>query len=165
MPKWSWDALAWTFVEGALPIIGVSLLFLGMGLSGAFSAEEKKFADAWSKFKWRFAFDPIGWVYGSTLLAVHVFKEGRDAHAVLAYLCLILAGIAVFLLAQALNHRKERPTYDAPTRMQVFAVLMVVVVLVASYVVRADGGEKGKGGGPNSTAGSGVQGRTDRGAP
>jgi peptidoglycan/LPS O-acetylase OafA/YrhL len=134
MLKWD-DAAKWLIIEGLIPLFGAGVLFLVLGVFLYVATQDKsRFSYTWSGF-----FDPLGWLYGATILAVQagVKSSHSPENLTLTFLCFAAGAICLLLLVAAMFLRGGNKTYDPPVTLKVVTVLFVIVILAAGYNVNA----------------------------
>jgi FtsH-binding integral membrane protein len=146
-------ALLWLLREGALPLLGASIVYLVVraGFRAAYNNPKG------GKFKWSWepAFDPVGWLYGAGLLAVQLGVASYPASPTLAVVFYGATGVCLVLLFASMHYRGEDQSWTPSPLLKFLALFMVVVVLGVGYFSKrgaADGGQEGAGTGASPAA-------------
>jgi len=142
MHIWNLAAVKWLLSEGLLPLLGAAALFLLWGLVRLLAADRHKPFH----YSWKEALDPLGWLYGASILAIQsgarASSSGNESLSLGLYLC---AGVCLLLLLAAMTNRGDDPEWKPRPSFQVVVVAFIVAILTAGYAAHfspLDGGAK-----------------------
>src|SRR5579862_2234524 len=76
-PEWFW----W---EATVPLLGAPLAYLVLGLG--MMATDHPTPWNWSRFAWKEAIDPFGWLYGSLIIAIQAARRPTTT-SILGFFC------------------------------------------------------------------------------
>lgn len=129
------QALKWLLMEGAVPLLGASVLYLLYG-GCRWLVSTKKSAFA---LPWKPAVDALGWLYGAIIIAVQTGWKGLSATGAgyTPYWAFFGAAGCFMVLLAAMNERGQDPTWEPPIMLQLFAGVMVVAILYAGFEVHS----------------------------
>lgn len=124
------NATKWLLLEGILPLLGAAILYLLMGLSSYVVSSQGRFT-----FHWVQAFDPLGWLYGGTIIAVQagIKTLSLKEPGVLPAACFTVSAVCLLILMAAMTERGKNQGWLPPARLKTFSVLLVIVILCAGY--------------------------------
>jgi hypothetical protein len=130
MQFWNGLAVRWLFVDGLLPLLGAAVLFLLWGFARYLAAPSgKAFC-----YSWKEAFDPIGWLYGATILAIQSGARASSSdNGPVRFGLYICAGVALILLLAAMTNRGEDPAWKPKPSFQMTTILLIFAILTAGY--------------------------------
>jgi hypothetical protein len=124
-------ALKWLLVEGLIPILGASCLYMFLGgCRWVAAADKKKF-----EFDGLRALDPLGWLYGAVIISV---QSGLRSFTItgagfLSIGCFVGAGMCFLLLVAAMNEASAAQGWKPPISLQIGAGLLVGAILFAGF--------------------------------
>ena len=125
--------ISWLLFQGLLPLTGAGLIYL---LWGAFryvtSANKAKF-----DYHWSGAADPLGWLYGSVILAVQSALQSFSlrGNQPLAWGCLGAGFVSLLLLVSAMTDRGATSDWKPPVRLHLVAIVFVGATLYFGLAV------------------------------
>lgn len=120
----------WFFLEGLIPLVGASGIFLCWGVA-------RMLVNRARKPEWSNALDPVGWLYGGLVIACTAASRSPVANsAMLTLFCVGAAVVAAFILMAALNERAEDAQWRPPTALNVVAIAIVAGILYAGFLVQ-----------------------------
>lgn len=124
------NATKWLLIEGILPLLGAAILYLLMGMSSYVVSSKGTF-----NFNWLQAFDPLGWLYGGTIIAVQAGIKAMSlpSPGMLPATCFVVSAVCLLILMAAMNERGKHHGWAPPNRLKSFSALLVIVTLYAGY--------------------------------
>ncbi|MDE1167268.1 MAG: hypothetical protein PW845_18300 [Pseudomonas sp.] len=123
--------LSWLLIQGILPLLGAAILYTAMGICSFIVRNGK---DSFA-FQWTQALDPLGWLYGGSIIAIQSGIKGlslTDA-GILPQSCFAVSVFCLLMLITAMTERGRTPTWAPPIRLKLFASALVVIILWAGY--------------------------------
>ena len=125
--------ISWLLFQGLLPLTGAGLMYLLWGIFRyVTSANKAKF-----KYHWSGAVDPLGWLYGSVILAAQLALQSFSLrrNQLLAWGCLCVGLFSLFLLVSAMTDRGAESGWKPPVELQLFAIVLVGATLYLGLAV------------------------------
>jgi len=123
-------AVKWVVYDGLLPLLGAAALFLLWGCIRYIASDQTKHF----KHSWKEAFDPMGWLYGATILAIQsgtkAASTGNNPLKDCLYIC---AGVCLLLLLAAMTSRGENPEWKPRRSFQAMVIAFICAILAAGY--------------------------------
>jgi hypothetical protein len=125
--------ISWFLFEGLLPLIGAGLIYLLWGVFRYLASTNR----AEFTYHWREADDPLGWLYGSVILAAQSALQSFSSHGnqALAWKCLCIGLLSLLLLVSAMTDRGATSTWKPPLAWQLLAIVFVGATLYFGLTV------------------------------
>jgi hypothetical protein len=125
--------ISWLLFQGLLPLTGAGLLYLLWGVFRYVTSENKAKVD----YHWSGAADPLGWLYGSVILAAQSALQSFSlrGNQLLAWGCLCAGLFSLLLLVSAMTDRGAESAWKPPLRLHLFAIVLVGVTLYLGLAV------------------------------
>jgi hypothetical protein len=119
--------------EGLLPLMGAGLIYLLWGVFRYVTSTNKAEFD----YHWSEAAGPLGWLYGSVILAAQSALQSFSlrGNQVLAWKCLCIGILSLLLLVSAMTDRGETSAWKPPLGLQVLAIVFVGATLYFGLAV------------------------------
>jgi hypothetical protein len=119
--------ISWFLFQGLLPLTGAGLIYLLWGVFRYVTSANK----ARFNYHWSGAADPLGWLYGSVILAAQSALQSFSlrGNQLLAWGCLCVGFLSLLLLVSAMTDRGEAPGWKPPWELHLAAIVFVGVTL------------------------------------
>lgn len=128
------QAVKWLLLEGILPLLGATVLYMLWGCLTFIVSNQKPFA-----FQWSQAVDSLGWLYGASILGVQAGMRvlGQSNAGVIPYFCFGASAVCLLTLLAAMAERGRDTKWKPPVSMIVLSCILVIVVLAAGFVTQS----------------------------
>jgi hypothetical protein len=125
--------ISWLLFQGLLPLTGAGLIYLLWGVFRYVTSTSKAKVD----YHWSAAADPLGWLYGSVILAAQSALQSFSlrGNQLLAWGCLCVGLFSLLLLVSAMTDRGAESDWKPPLRLHLFAIAVVGVTLCLGLAV------------------------------
>jgi len=125
--------ISWLLFQGLLPLAGAGLIYLLWGAFRYVTSANKAKLD----YHWSAAADPLGWLYGSVILAAQSALQSFSlrGNQLLAWGCLSVGLVSLLLLVSAMTDRGEASDWKPPLGLQIFAIVLVGITLCLGLAV------------------------------
>jgi hypothetical protein len=125
--------ISWLLFEGLLPLVGAGLIYLLWGFFRYLASTNK----AEFSYHWSEAADPLGWLYGSVIIAAQSALQSFSSHGnqALAWKCLCMGFVSLLLLVSAMTDRGSTPAWKPPRGWRLLAIAFVVTTLYFGLTV------------------------------
>ena len=125
--------ISWLLFQGLLPLTGAGLIYLLWGVFRYVTSANK----ANFEYHWSGAADPLGWLYGSVILAAQSALQSFSlrGNQLLAWGCLCVGFFSLLLLVSAMTDRGETSAWKPPRGLQLFAIVLVGITLCLGLAV------------------------------
>jgi hypothetical protein len=125
--------ISWLLFQGLLPLTGAGLIYLLWGVFRYVTSANKAKVD----YHWSAAADPLGWLYGSVILAAQSALQSFSlrGNQLLAWGCLCVGLFSLLLLVSAMTDRGAAAGWKPPLGLHLFAIVLVGVTLYLGLAV------------------------------
>ena len=125
--------ISWLLFQGLLPLTGAGVIYLLWGFFRYVTSASKAKVD----YHWSAAADPLGWLYGSVILAAQSALQSFSlrGNQLLAWGCLCVGLVSLLLLVSAMTDRGETSAWKPPLGLQLFAIVLVGITLCLGLAV------------------------------
>jgi hypothetical protein len=125
--------ISWLLFEGLLPLIGAGLIYLLWGVFRYVASENKTEFD----YHWSEAADPLGWLYGSVILAAQSALQSFSlrGNQPLAWECLCVGFVSLLLHVSAMTDRGATSAWKPPLGFVLLAMAFVGATLYLGLAV------------------------------
>ncbi|HEX5341057.1 MAG TPA: hypothetical protein VFX55_01075 [Duganella sp.] len=124
--------LNWLLSQGLIPLFGASIVYLIWGVF-------KKLVAPGAPYRWREAFDSMGWIYGAIVIvlqsAARCFEAGSSYRA-LGISCAVCAMLGGMLLLAAMSERGTHGNWQPPVTFKIMALIFVATALTVGYLAQ-----------------------------
>ncbi|MBS0417180.1 MAG: hypothetical protein JSR66_05675 [Proteobacteria bacterium] len=125
--------VSWLLLEGLLPLFGAGVIYLVWGVcTYAAAVETSEFT-----YRWGEAADPLGWLYGATMIAAQnaVRDFTLSSHRLaLGWGCVVVGIICLLLLVAAMTNRGATWTWRPKCIFQAFTIVFVGTTLYIGFL-------------------------------
>ena len=107
--------ISWLLFQGLLPLTGAGVIYLLWGFFRYVTSASKAKVD----YHWSAAADPLGWLYGSVILAAQSALQSFSlrGNQALAWGCLCVGLFSLLLLVSAMTDRGEASGWKPPSEV------------------------------------------------
>ena len=125
--------ISWLLFQGVLPLTGAGLIYLLWGVFRYVTSANK----ARFNYHWSGAADPLGWLYGSVILAAQSALQSFSlrGNQPLAWVCVCVGFVSLLLLVSAMTDRGAESAWKPPVGLHLATIVFVGATLYLGLVV------------------------------
>jgi hypothetical protein len=124
----------WFLMEGLLPLIGASVLFLAQATARFVVQTER----SGFRFGFKEMLDGPAWLYGAAVLAIQQAgkAQGHNDCSALGWFCYGAAAGSALIVMAGLEERRRDDKYRPPTSVHIVAIILMTIVLGSGYRIQ-----------------------------